>query len=163
MPLMAFAAVLCAYVFVWCLKLTMSGGLPDYSTGRLFGMGLVMTAALFLGFTCMLSLRSRVIVSGDGLDIVHTYRREHLPWDEITGITLRYNKHVWDVEVRTSGDARPILVVLVGSIRSTIPWERYDVAPPNTPRRLRDQYGTLREAWHRHREDTGTSSRDSSG
>lgn len=145
---MAFAAFIFACVFAWCLDLTVSGQLQDNSIARLAVMVLITGGVLFLSLVCLLSaLRSRVIVGPDGLDIVHVFKREHVPWIRITGISLRYNRMLWDVEIQMMSKKQVILVVPVRLSRWTIPTEYYDEPTRKTPRRLRKQYALLREAW----------------
>ncbi|GAA3973312.1 hypothetical protein GCM10023085_64770 [Actinomadura viridis] len=153
--LMAFGAAFCIYLFVWCLELTVSGGLPDQSTSRLFGMAVIMAGLLLLGLVFTLSLRSRVIIGEDGLEIVHAFRRERLPWDEITGVWVRAESISYDVMVRTPEKEHNVLSVPVRPVGLPLPAERFDVPPPKAPRRLRKQYGWLREAWERHRTGHG--------
>ncbi|MEU8799658.1 PH domain-containing protein [Spirillospora sp. NPDC048819] len=159
LALMAFGAAFCAYLFFWCLNLTISGELPDYSFGRLLGVGVIMVGALYLSFACAMSLRKRVVIGEDGIDIVHTFKREHLPWDEITDVSTGFKGRFWDVEVQAGGKKRLLLLVPVSVFHGTEHGERYAHAPPQAPRRLRTQYAYLRETWEaHHRGETTTTS-----
>ncbi len=153
---MAFVAVVLAAVFAWCLVITVSGELPDRSPGRMLGMVLIMAAVLALGLWCVASVRGRVVIGEDGLDIVGAFSRRHLPWDRVTGMwvndaPMRPPFRVWELTVRTSGGEEKVLMVPVLRIGGPDETERHHIVPQQAPRRLRKQFGWLYEAWQRHR------------
>jgi hypothetical protein len=154
---MAFGAVFLAYIFVFCLVITVSGNLPDYSAMRLAGVIAILAVSLLLSVVCAAATRWRALITADGVEVVHAFKRERLPWDEITGMSVRAHGPFWDLNVQTEAGKKKILTVPVpllglGPTES----ENYDAAPPHAPRRLRKQYGWLREAWDDHRAATGT-------
>lgn len=150
LALIAFLAAFALFIFVFCLAIMIRGELPDYSFPRVLGMIGILAAALACTAGASAALRRRVIMDGNGIEVVSAFRRRRLPWAEIEQVTLRSGWRAWLVCVRTAEREHRVFAYPVTVLASSDD-QRYESAPPHTPWGLRRLYGRLREEWEARR------------
>jgi hypothetical protein len=142
---------------VVAVKTVVSGELPDQSPARLLLAIAMMVVLLALLALMVASLRSRLIVDDDGVEIVYSFSRTRVAWPAVERISVTPGVRLWRAYIWADGRPYKALICPVMfsfggmGLGGTSPLGGFDVPPPGTPGSLRKPFDDLRGEWLRHR------------
>lgn len=129
-----------------------SGDMPDHSARRLLAAGIGVAAFATATVWLALSLRSRVITSPTGIEVVHAVSRRPIPWAKIERVCLNPGVRHWQLQVCVDGV--PVIAMSCPS-RWTKPQlgpgllPGYDTVQAATPAGLIGPFTDIRAEWRR--------------
>jgi PH (Pleckstrin Homology) domain-containing protein len=142
--------------FVLTVDRTVGGQLPDRSWSRLYYVILMLIALLAVIAVCAATLRSRVIMKDDGVELVWPFRRYRFGWAEISEITIDTGFRYWQVHVRSAEREHLALLYPVWPMGAAAEAgsTRHHTPPPHTPRGLTMLVAELQETWVQRRDQS---------
>jgi hypothetical protein len=90
-------------VLVVAVKTVVSGDLPDRSPARLLAAIAMMVVLLGLLVLMVASLRARLIVDDDGVDIVYSFSRKRVAWPTVERVSVTPGLRLWRAHIWADG------------------------------------------------------------
>jgi hypothetical protein len=153
---------------VVAVKTVASGDLTDRSPARLLLAIALMVVLLGILLLTVASLRARLIVDDDGVDIVYSFSRRRVAWPTVERVSVTPGLRLWRAHIWADGRPYTALICPVvfslggisglggtsplgGAVPGSGLLAGFDVPPPGTPRSLLRPFDDLRGEWLRHR------------
>jgi hypothetical protein len=149
------------------VKTVASGDLPDRSPARLLLAIAMMVVLLGLLVLMVASLRARLVVDDDGVDIVYSFSRKRIAWPTVERVSITPGLRLWRAHIWADG--RPYTALIcpvifsfggISGLGGTSPLggvpgpgllAGFDVPPSGTPGSLLKPFDDLRGEWLLHR------------